>query len=36
MLFSRGRFGVEWDHTMNRLVGQSFRMLATLDFSVLR
>jgi hypothetical protein len=36
MLFSRGRFGVEWEHTMNRLVGQSFRMLATLDFSVLR
>jgi hypothetical protein len=36
MLFSRGRFGVEWDHTMNRLVGQSFRMLATLDFTVLR
>jgi hypothetical protein len=36
MLFSRGRLGVEWEHTMNRLVGQSFRMLATVDFSVLR
>jgi hypothetical protein len=36
MGFSHGRFGVEWEHTMNRLVGQSFRMLATLDFTVLR
>jgi hypothetical protein len=36
MLFSKGRFGVEWDHTMNHLVGQRFRVLATLDFSVLR
>ncbi len=36
MLFSRGRFGVEWEHTMNRLVGQRFRMLATLELSVLR
>lgn len=36
MLFSKGRFGVEWEHTMNRLVGQRFRVLATLDFSVLR
>jgi hypothetical protein len=35
-LLSKGRFGVEWDHTMNHLVGQRFRVLATLDFSVLR
>jgi len=34
--FSRGRLGVEWEHTMNHLVGQRFRMLATLNFSVLR
>ncbi len=36
MFFSRGRFGVEWEHTMNHLVGQRYRVLATLDFSVLR
>jgi hypothetical protein len=36
LLFSKGRFGVEWEHSMNRLVGQRFRALATLDFSVLR
>jgi hypothetical protein len=36
MFFSGGRFGVEWEHTMNRLVGQNFRLLATLDFTVLR
>jgi hypothetical protein len=36
LLFSKGRFGVEWEHTMNQLVGQRFRVLATLDFSVLR
>jgi len=34
--FSRGRLGVEWEHTMNHLVGQRFRMLATLNFTVLR
>ena len=34
--FSKGRLGVEWEHTMNQLVGQRFRMLATLNFSVLR
>jgi hypothetical protein len=31
-----GRLGFEWEHAMNRLVGQRFRALATLDFSVLR
>jgi hypothetical protein len=36
LLFSKGRMGVEWEHTMNRLVGQRFRVLATLDFTVLR
>ncbi len=36
LTFSRGRFGVEWEHTMNRLVGQRYRVLATLDFTVLR
>src|SRR5450432_2856673 len=36
LLFSKGRLGVEWEHTMNQLVGQRFRVLATLDFSVLR
>jgi len=34
--FSKGRVGIEWEHTMNHLVGQRFRMLATLNFSVLR
>lgn len=34
-LFERTRVGVEWEHAMNRLVGQRFRMLATLDFTVL-
>lgn len=34
--FSQGRLGLEWEHTMNRLVGQRFRMLATLNFTVLR
>ena len=36
LAFSKGRLGVEWEHTMNHLVGQRFRMLATLNFSVLR
>ena len=30
------RIGLEWEHAMNRLVGQRYRVLATLDFSVLR
>jgi len=30
------RLGVEWEHAMNRIVGQSYRVLATLDLSVLR
>ncbi|MBK7579653.1 MAG: hypothetical protein IPI67_05530 [Myxococcales bacterium] len=34
--FTDTRFGVEWEHSMNRLVGQRFRVLATLDFTVLR
>ena len=34
--FSRGRLGVEWEHTMNHLVGLRFRALATLNFTVLR
>src|SRR5262249_54890648 len=33
---SNGRFGVEWEHSMNRLVGQRFRVLATLSLTVLR
>ncbi|MEO6598996.1 MAG: hypothetical protein ABIQ16_03925, partial [Polyangiaceae bacterium] len=33
---SKGRLGLEWEHTMNRLVGQRYRLLATLNFSVLR
>jgi hypothetical protein len=33
---SRGRMGFEWEQTMNRLVGQRFRMLITLDFTVLK
>jgi len=32
----RMRFGVEWEHSMNRLVGQRFRALATLDVAVSR
>jgi hypothetical protein len=35
-LASTGRIGVEWEHTVNRLVGQRFRALATLEFTVLR
>ncbi len=34
--FDRTRMGVEWEHSMNRLSGQRFRVLATLDFTVLR
>jgi hypothetical protein len=33
---SRGRLGFEWEQTMNRLVGQRFRLLATVDFTVLQ
>jgi hypothetical protein len=35
-VLNTARLGVEWEHAMNRLVGQSYRVLATLDFSVLR
>lgn len=30
------RVGVEWEHFTNRLVGQRYRVVATLDFSLLR
>lgn len=33
--YRRTRFGVEWEHSMNRLVGQRYRVLATLDLTVL-
>lgn len=36
MFFSRGRLGMQWEHTMNHLVGQRYRVLATVDFSVFR
>jgi hypothetical protein len=35
-MLNQGRIGVEFEHAMNRLVGQRYRVLATLDFSVLR
>jgi hypothetical protein len=35
-LISRGRFGFEWEHSVNRLVGQRFRLLLTLDLTVLK
>jgi hypothetical protein len=35
-LLGASRIGLEWEHAVNRLVGQRFRMLATLDFSVFR
>jgi hypothetical protein len=35
-LGTRSRVGVEWEHSMNRLVGQRYRLLATLDLSVFR
>lgn len=35
-LVSRGRLGLEWEHSMNRLVGQRFRLLFTVDLTVLR
>jgi hypothetical protein len=34
--FTRSRFGVELEHHMNRLVGQRFRALLTLDLTVLK
>jgi hypothetical protein len=34
--FDDTRVGVEWEHSMNRLVGQRYRVLATLDFTVLK
>jgi hypothetical protein len=35
-VLNTARLGIEWEHAMNRLVGHSYRVLATLDFSVLR
>jgi hypothetical protein len=35
-LFSRSRLGLEWEHTLNRLVSQRFRVLATLRLEVFR
>jgi hypothetical protein len=35
-LLGTSRFGIEWEHAINRLVGQRFRMLATVDFSVFK
>ena len=32
----RTRMGIEWEHSINELVGQRFRVLATLDLTVLR
>lgn len=34
--FARSRFGVELSHDMNRVVGQRFRALLTLDLTVLK
>lgn len=34
--FDETRLGLEWEHSMNRLVGQRFRVLATLDLTVLK
>jgi hypothetical protein len=34
--FSRSRLGVEFEHEMNRVIGQRFRALLTLDFTVLK
>jgi hypothetical protein len=34
--FARSRFGLELGHDMNRLVGQRFRALLTLDLTVLK
>ena len=35
-LFSQSRVGLEWEHTVNRLVSQRFRVLATLELGVFR
>ena len=35
-VLNTARLGIEWEHAMNRIVGQRYRVLATLDFSVLR
>jgi hypothetical protein len=35
-LGTRSRLGFEWEQSMNRLVGQRYRLLATLDLSVFR
>lgn len=34
--FAESRIGVEWEHTLNRLVGNRFRILATLDLTMFR
>ena len=34
--FDDTRFGVEWEHSANRIVGQRYRVIATLDLTVLR
>ncbi|MBI3206206.1 MAG: hypothetical protein HYZ29_32020 [Myxococcales bacterium] len=34
--FDETRFGIEWEHSTSRLVGQRYRLLATLDLTVLR
>jgi len=34
--FARSRFGLELEHDMNRLVGQRFRAMLTLDLTVLK
>jgi hypothetical protein len=34
--FARSRFGLEVEHEMNRIVGQRFRALLTLDLTVLK
>jgi hypothetical protein len=35
-LFDQSRLGLEWEHTLNRLVSQRFRVLATLELEVFR
>ncbi len=35
-LVEDARVGIEWEHFTNRLVGQRYRVVATLDFSLLR
>ncbi|MCK6532310.1 MAG: hypothetical protein L6Q84_04985 [Polyangiaceae bacterium] len=34
--FDETRIGLEWEHSTNRLVGQRYRLLATLDLTVLK